>query len=77
MRLNLKKATISKIGDGKYRLIYDISKMNKPRLTQDARMYIEYLNLPEFIDDTWGNGNGDNRGRLEIFCDNLQDDNYD
>ena len=40
-------------------------------------MYIEYLNLPEFIDDTWGNGNGDNRGRLEIFCDNLEDDNYD
>jgi len=77
MRLNLKKATISKIGDGKYRLIYDISKMNKPRLTQEARMYIEYLNLPEFIDDTWGNGNGDNRGRLEIFCDNLEDDNYD
>jgi hypothetical protein len=77
MRLNLKKALITEIGEGKYRLTYDISKMNKPRLTQEARLYIEYLNLPEFIDDTWGNGIGDNRGRLEIFCDNLEDDNYE
>jgi hypothetical protein len=77
MRLNLKKALITEIGAGKYRLTYDISKMNKPRLTQEARLYIEYLNLPEFIDDTWGNGIGDNRGRLEIFCDNLEDDNYE
>jgi len=77
MRLNLKKGLIKKIGDGKYLITYDISKMNKPRLTQEARMYIEYLNLPEFVDDTWGEQRGHNRGRLEIYCDNLEDDNYE
>jgi hypothetical protein len=40
-------------------------------------MYIEYLNLPEFVDDTWGETRGHNRGRLEIYCDNLEDDNYE
>jgi len=54
MRLNLKNASITKIDQGKWRLVYDISKLNKPRLSPDARLYIEYLNLPEFIDDTWG-----------------------
>ena len=77
MRLNLKKGVIKRIGDGKYLITYDISKMNKPRLTQEARMYIEYLNLPEFVDDTWGEQRGHNRGRLEIYCDNLEDDNYE
>ena len=77
MRLNLKNASITKIDQGKWRLVYDISKLNKPRLSPDARLYIEYLNLPEFIDDTWGAGNGDNRGRLELYCENLEEDNYD
>ena len=54
MRLNLncRKAIITKIDIGKYRLVFDISKIKKPRLATTARLYIEHLNLPEFVDDT-------------------------
>lgn len=79
MRLNLncRKAEITKIDVGKYRLAFDISKINKPRLATTARLYIEHLNLPEFIDDAWGPLNGSNRGHLELYCENLNEENMD
>jgi hypothetical protein len=79
MRLNLncRKAVITKIGTGKYRLVFDISKIKKPRLAPTARLYIEHLHLPEFIDDGWGPSLGNNRGHLELYCENLEEDNID
>jgi len=79
MRLNLncRKAEITKIDVGKYRLVFDISKIKKPRLATTARLYIEHLNLPEFIDDAWGPLNGSNRGHLELYCENLDEENMD
>ena len=79
MRLNLncRKAIITKIDIGKYRLVFDISKIKKPRLATTARLYIEHLNLPEFVDDAWGPQNGSNRGHLELFCENLEEENID
>jgi hypothetical protein len=79
MRLNLncRKADITKIDIGKYRLVFDISKIKKPRLATTARLYIEHLNLPEFVDDAWGPQNGSNRGHLELFCENLEEENID
>ena len=79
MRLNLncRKADITKIDIGKYRLVFDISKIKKPRLATTARLYIEHLNLPEFVDDAWGGNLGSNRGHLELFCENLEEENMD
>ena len=79
MRLNLncRKADIKKIDIGKYRLVFDISKIKKPRLATTARLYIEHLNLPEFVDDAWGGTLGSNRGHLELFCENLEEENID
>ena len=79
MRLNLncRKAEITKLDTGKWKIVFDISQIKKPRLATTARLYIEHLNLPEFIDESWGIPYGTNRGSLELFCENLEEDNID
>lgn len=54
INLNFKDATITRISPSEFRVVFDLSKMIKPRLSVDARMYIEHFNLPEFVDDKWG-----------------------
>jgi len=55
MKLNLffKDATVIELGSSDYRFIFDLSKFNIPRLSKNARMYIENVNLPIFKDPTF------------------------
>ena len=77
LNLNFKDAQITKITKAEFKIVFDISNMIKPRLSTDARMYIEHLNLPEFIDDKWGRENGDLFGYFELRCNNLDNNDYD
>jgi len=40
LNLNFKDANITKTTESEFIIVFDLSKMNKPRLSQDARMYI-------------------------------------
>lgn len=71
INLNFRDATIQQIGNSEYSVEFDLSKMNKPRLSKDARMYIENINLPEFHDEVFGKVNGELRGYFEIRMDNI------
>lgn len=54
---------------------FDLSTMNKPRLSSDTRMYIETLNLPEFFDEALGPERGKFRGYFELRCNNIDSGN--
>ena len=71
INLNFKDAKIERINESEFKIEFDLSKMIKPRLSQDARMYIEHFNLPEFIDEKFGRDKGDLRGYFELRCQNL------
>lgn len=77
LNLNFKDANISKTSESEFRIVFDLSKMNKPRLSQDARMYIEHFNLPEFIDDRYGRNFGDLKGYFELRCNNIDNHDWD
>ena len=79
MRLNLncRDADIQQISSSEYRITFDLSKMIKPRLSENARMYIEHLNLPEFVDEAFGANNGEMRGYFELRCDNIDSNDFD
>lgn len=77
LNLNFKDANITKISEAEFRIVFDLSKMNKPRLSQDARMYIEHFNLPEFIDDKYGRNYGDLKGYFELRCNNIENHDWD
>jgi len=78
--LNFRDAVITQINNPgtEYLFEFDLSKMNKPRLSQDTRMYIESLNLPEFVDEVLGPERGQYRGYFELRCNNVDaGNNYD
>ena len=77
INLNFKDATITKISESEFRIAFDLSKMIKPRLSVDARMYIEHFNLPEFIDDKWGRNLGNLYGYFELRGDNIDSNDFD
>ena len=77
INLNFKDSTITQISQSEFRIVFDLSKMIKPRLSSDARMYIEHFNLPQFIDDKWGKINGDLEGYFELRCDNISNNDFD
>jgi hypothetical protein len=77
LNLNFKDANITKTSESEFRIVFDLSKMNKPRLSQDARMYIEHFNLPEFIDDRYGRNYGDLKGYFELRCNNIDNHDWD
>ena len=78
--LNFRDAIIKQINNPgtEYSFEFDLSKMNKPRLSHDTRMYIESLNLPEFFDEVLGPERGQYRGYFELRCNNIDaGNNYD
>lgn len=77
INLNFKDSTITRLSVSEYRIVFDISKMIKPRISSDARMYIEHFNLPEFIDDKWGKYTGELNGYFELRCENIDNNDYD
>lgn len=77
INLNFRDAYITQTSQSSFRIVFDLSKMIKPRLSSDVRMYIEHFNLPEFIDDVWGKGKGDLRGYFELRCNNIDNHDFD
>jgi len=77
INLNFKDANIRKISRSEFLIEFNLSKMIKPRLTTDARMYIEHFNLGEFIDETFGRNNGNLYGYFELRCDNIDSNDFD
>ena len=77
INLNFKDATITQLNNPgcEYKIEFDLSKIPKPRLSQDARMYIENMNMPEFVDEVLGKNNGEVRGYFELRCENI-DNSY-
>jgi hypothetical protein len=76
LNLNFKDAVITQLNQSEYRIVFDLSNMIKPRLSQDARLYIEHLNLPEFLDEAYGI-KGNLRGYFELICENISNTDYD
>jgi hypothetical protein len=77
LNLNFKDAQIKQTNESEFIIVFDLSKMNKPRLSQDARMYIEHFNLPEFIDDKYGRNFGDLKGYFELRSNNIDNHDWD
>jgi hypothetical protein len=77
INLNFKDAKIERMNESEFKIEFDLSKMIKPRLSQDARMYIEHFNLPEFIDEKFGRDKGDLRGYFELRTDNMDSNDFD
>lgn len=77
INLNFKDAKIERINESEFKIEFDLSKMIKPRLSQNARMYIEHFNLPEFIDEKFGRDKGDLRGYFELRTDNMDSNDFD
>ncbi len=77
MRINLsfKDAKITQINECEFKIVFDLSSMNTPRLSPDARMYIEHFNLCEFRDEAYGE-KGNLRGYFELRCQNLQNSDW-
>lgn len=71
LNLNFKDADIQKVDDSTFKITFDMSTLNKPRLSQDARLYIEHFHLPEFVDDKNGRNKGEMYGYFELRCDNI------
>lgn len=76
LNLNFRDSTITRIDQSTFKITFDLQNMNKPRLTNEARMYIENFNLPEFIDETFGD-KGNLRGYFELRCKNVTNNDYD
>jgi len=77
INLNFKDANIRKTDKSKFLIEFNLSKMIKPRLSADARMYIEHFNLGEFIDDRFGRNKGNLYGYFELRCDNIDSNDFD
>tara|TARA_R100000951_G_scaffold94688_1_gene83497 strand:+ start:3628 stop:6315 length:2688 start_codon:yes stop_codon:yes gene_type:complete len=80
LTLNFRDAVITQFNNPgcEYRFEFDLSQMNKPRLSPDARMYIEAVNLPDFVDEVLGAERGKYRGYFEVRCQNIDSgNNYD
>lgn len=73
LNLNFKDATILRVSDNEFKISFDMSTLNKPRLSRDARIYLEHFNLPEFIDEQNGRNKGELYGYFELRCDNIND----
>ena len=77
INLNFKDAKIQQMNESEFKIEFDLSKMIKPRLSTDARMYIEHFKLPEFIDEKFGRDKGDLRGYFELRTDNIDSNDFD
>ena len=77
MRINLsfKDAQITQISESEFKIVFDLQNMNKPRLSPDARMYIEHFNLCEFRDEAYGE-KGNLRGYFELRSQNIQNSDW-
>ena len=77
MRINLsfKDAKITQISESEFKIVFDLSSMNTPRISPDARMYIEHFNLCEFRDEAYGE-KGNLRGYFELRCQNLSSSDW-
>ena len=73
LNLNFKDATILRVSENEFKISFDMSTLNKPRLSRDARLYLEHFNLPEFIDEQNGRNKGELYGYFELRCDNIND----
>ena len=77
INLNFKDAIIKKKNTSEFTIEFNLSRMIKPRLSPDARMYIEHFNLCEFIDDAYGRNNGNLYGYFELRSDNIDSNDFD
>ena len=77
INLNFKDSTIRKLSASEFEIVFDLSNMIKPRLSPDARMYIEYFTICEFLDEALGSIEGDLKGSFELRCPNLPSHDYD
>lgn len=77
LNLNFRDSTIRRISQHEFEFVFDLSNMNKPRLSQDARVYIEQFNVCEFLDEALGAVDGDLKGYFELRCNNIVNDGYD
>ena len=77
MRINLsfKDAKITQITESEFKIVFDLSTINAPRISPDARMYIEHFNLCEFRDEAYGE-KGNLRGYFELRCQNLSSSDW-
>ena len=77
MRINLsfKDAKITQLNESEFKIVFDLSTMNTPRISPDARMYIEHFNLCEFRDEAYGE-KGNLRGYFELRCQNLSSSDW-
>ena len=77
LNLNFRDSRIRRISQHEFEFVFDLSNMNKPRLSQDARVYIEQFNVCEFLDEALGKDDGDLKGYFELRCNNIVNDGYD
>lgn len=77
LNLNFRDSAIRRISQHEFEFVFDLNNMNKPRLSQDARVYIEQFNVPEFLDEALGPVDGDLKGYFELRCNNIVNDGYD
>lgn len=76
LNLNFRDAIITKLSASKYKITFDLSKFNRHRLSEHSRMFIENLNLCEWVDDAYGGVNGKINGYLEIRCLNISENDF-
>ena len=49
LNLNFKDSNIKRISQYEFEIVFDLSNMIKPRLSENVRMYIEHFNICEFF----------------------------
>ena len=77
LNLNFKDSNIKRISPYEFEIVFDLSNMIKPRLSENVRMYIEHFNICEFLGEALGIQEGDLKGYLELRCNNIAENSYD
>lgn len=77
LNLNFKDSNIKRISPYEFEIVFDLSNMIKPRLSENVRMYIEHFNTAEFLDEALGLLEGDLKGYFELRCNNIAETSYD
>ena len=74
LTFNYKDATIDKIHDYEYNITFNLSNVRNKVLSENARIFIESVNLCEFFDD---NTREQLNGHLELRCNAIGVDEWD
>lgn len=74
LTFNYKDATIDKIHDYEYNITFNLSNVRNKVLSENARIFIESVNLCEFFDD---NTREQLNGHLELRCNAIGIDEWD